>query len=134
LINQNKFKMANTTGKKFGGRSKGTPNRTTAEMREMFKDLINDNFDKIRTDLADLEPKERIRILLEMTKFVLPTLRATEIKETPKANDVAQMLANFTDEELRIIDEIQQKATKRQLFKPIVIDLGNGVNPDEVAS
>jgi hypothetical protein len=38
--------MANTTGQKFGGRTKGTSNKTTTELREKFSLLIENNFDK----------------------------------------------------------------------------------------
>ena len=33
-LKQFKIVMANTTGKKFGGRKKGTPNKTTADIKE----------------------------------------------------------------------------------------------------
>ena len=32
--------MANTTGKKFGGREKGTPNKLTKELRSALKDVL----------------------------------------------------------------------------------------------
>jgi hypothetical protein len=32
--------MANTTGKKYGGRQKGTPNRMTKELRVLLKDIM----------------------------------------------------------------------------------------------
>lgn len=31
--------MSNTTGKKFGGRQKGTPNKSTAEIRELAQEF-----------------------------------------------------------------------------------------------
>lgn len=33
--------MANTTGKKFGGRTKGTPNKLTKEMRATLKHVFD---------------------------------------------------------------------------------------------
>jgi hypothetical protein len=68
----------NNTGLKFGGRSKGTPNKNTAELRDYFQLLINDNLEQIREDIDSLEPKDRIKVFLELSKFVLPTLKATE--------------------------------------------------------
>ena len=32
--------MANTTGLKFGGRTKGTPNRLTKEVRSILKEVL----------------------------------------------------------------------------------------------
>ena len=34
--------MANTTGKKFGGRKKGTPNKVTASIKEAFKEAFDE--------------------------------------------------------------------------------------------
>lgn len=78
--------MANTTGKKYGGRKKGTPNKTTAEVRERFKGLIENNLETLQNDIEQLEPKDRVKMLMELAKFVLPTLKSTELK----ANDNLQ--------------------------------------------
>ena len=71
--------MANTTGKKYGGREKGTPNKITIEIREKFTLLVDNNIDRLQEDIDKLAPKDRIKILIELSKFVLPTLKATEI-------------------------------------------------------
>jgi hypothetical protein len=73
--------MANTTGKKFGGRSKGTPNKTTGEIRNEFQLLISNNIEVLQKDIEALEPKERIKTIIELSKFVLPTLKAIEVTE-----------------------------------------------------
>ena len=75
--------MANTTGKKYGGREKGTPNRTTAEIRDKFQILLSDNLDKLQDDLDKLDPEERLKILLQLSKFVLPTLKSTALDINP---------------------------------------------------
>jgi len=66
-------------GHKTGGRTKGTPNKLTSEIRDRFKDILSDNLEQFQNDLNDLEPKERLKILIELTKFVLPTLKATDL-------------------------------------------------------
>lgn len=78
--------MANTTGRKFGGRKTGTPNTTTKELREKFTLLLENNFDKLQSDIDLLEPKDRAKTLLELAKFVLPTLRATELTTDADSN------------------------------------------------
>ena len=67
-----------TQRQKTGGRTKGTPNKATAELRERFSSLLESNFDTIQSDLNTLEPKDRIKTLLEISKFVIPTLKAVE--------------------------------------------------------
>ncbi|MDT8413554.1 MAG: hypothetical protein RQ875_13900 [Vicingaceae bacterium] len=69
-------------GIKTGGRTKGTPNKITTEIRERYSQLVNDNLEQLQTDLDSLEPKDRIRCIIELSKFVLPTLKA--IEQTPE--------------------------------------------------
>lgn len=100
--------MANTTGKKFGGRTKGTPNKMTNEIRERFQTLLNDNLDKMQSDLDALEPKERLKTLLELANYVLPKLRTIDVNEIG------------SDEE-------------NDYFRPVIINLGTGKAPDNEA-
>jgi hypothetical protein len=90
-------------GIKTGGRTAGTLNKNTSELRERFALLIENNFDKLQNDIDLLEPKDRIKVILELAKFVVPTLKAIELS-TGNENG----------------------------FNPIVINLGAGINPDEV--
>ena len=64
--------MANTTGKKYGGRQKGTPNRMTKELRSILKDILYQELEEIEERLDVLEPKTRIELLIKMMPFVLP--------------------------------------------------------------
>jgi hypothetical protein len=71
--------MANSTGQKFGGRTKGTANKTTAEIREHFQNLVSNNLEQLDNDLKSLEPLQRLKMIIELSKFVVPTLKATEL-------------------------------------------------------
>ena len=88
--------MANTTGRKFGGRAKGTPNKITSEIREKFTLLVDNNIDRLQEDINQLEPRDRIRLLIELSKFVLPTLKATEIGNNDGKGFIPVVI-NFTD-------------------------------------
>lgn len=66
-------------GVKTGGRTKGTPNHTTAEIREHFQNLVSDNLEQLDNDLKTLEPLQRLKVIIELSKFVVPTLKATEL-------------------------------------------------------
>ena len=66
-------------GKKTGGRTKGTPNKTTSEIREHYQNLINSNLDLLDDDLKSLEPLQRLKMIIELSKFVVPILKATDI-------------------------------------------------------
>jgi len=65
--------------KRIGGRQKGTPNKTTAEIRAKYQSLIESCIDGLKSDLQSLEPKERIKAVIELSKFVIPTMKATEL-------------------------------------------------------
>lgn len=72
--------MANNTGQKFGGRKKGTANKNTLEIRQKFQSLVEDNLEVLQADLDKLKPVERVKVIIELGKFVLPTLKAIEIQ------------------------------------------------------
>jgi len=64
----------NTTGKKFGGRQKGTTNVVTKELRERFKDFADDNFPKVQKWLdrcAETDPDKALTIYLQLTERVI---------------------------------------------------------------
>ena len=63
------------------GRPVGSPNKTTAEIRKAFQLLVSNNIDTLQADLDSMKPTERVKAMLELMKFVLPTLRAVEITE-----------------------------------------------------
>ena len=72
--------MANTTGVKYGGRQKGTPNKLTKELRSVLKDILYQELEQIQTHLDTLKPKERVELLIKLMPFVLP--KVTSISHT----------------------------------------------------
>jgi hypothetical protein len=92
--------MATTTGIKTGGRIKGTPNRNTTEIREQFQSLITDNLEQMNSDLKALEPKERIKAIIDLSKFVLPTLKAIDYSDTDKDKErISPVIIQFVDKD-----------------------------------
>jgi hypothetical protein len=70
--------MANNTGKKFGGRQKGTVNKDTKKLRLAIQDILDKGVDTFQSDLDQLEPKDRLDILLKLMDFSLPKLQRIE--------------------------------------------------------
>jgi hypothetical protein len=66
-------------GTKTGGRQKGSPNKTTAEIRQFYQKLLSSNMELLQSDLDSLEPLQRVKILIELSKFVIPVLKATDL-------------------------------------------------------
>lgn len=63
--------MANTTGKKFGGRQKGTPNKLTKEIRALLKNIINEELEALQDKLELLDTKQRLEIMIKLLPYVL---------------------------------------------------------------
>ena len=64
--------MANNTGKKYGGREAGTPNKLTKELRAVLKDVLYNELEKLEELLESLEPKERLELVIKLIPFILP--------------------------------------------------------------
>ena len=60
---------------------KGVPNKTTNEVRRAFQLLVENNLPKMQNDLDSLEPKDRIKFMLDMAKFILPQLQSISIDD-----------------------------------------------------
>ena len=89
-------------GVKTGGRQKGSTNAITSEIRQYFQNIIENNLEQINKDLKAIEdPAARIRLILEISKFVLPQLKSTEITAIEKAE-----------------------------IRPVIINLGAGISPE----
>ena len=71
----------NTTGKKYGGRKKGTPNKLTKELREVLKNILYSELERIEDLLETLEPKQRIELLIKLMPFIFPKITSVHFKE-----------------------------------------------------
>ena len=64
-------------GKKTGGRTKGTPNKITKEIREAYELLISHNLPnmgKWLQDIAKDSPARAFDIILRLSEFIVPRL------------------------------------------------------------
>ena len=61
-----------TGHKKVGGRTKGTPNKVTQEVRDLFSQLVRDNLPQLKKDLAALEPYQRVNAMMKLSQFIIP--------------------------------------------------------------
>jgi len=68
--------MANNTGKKYGGRKKGTPNRLTKELRTVLKDVIYDELENLDECLKELDAKQRVELIIKLLPYVFPKLES----------------------------------------------------------
>tara|TARA_B100001093_G_scaffold505638_1_gene563295 strand:+ start:227 stop:469 length:243 start_codon:yes stop_codon:yes gene_type:complete len=68
--------MANTTGKKYGGRQKGTPNRMTKELRVLLRDIMYQELEEVQERFSILEPKQRIELIIKLMPCILPKVNS----------------------------------------------------------
>jgi hypothetical protein len=104
--------MANTTGKKFGGRVKGTPNKISTTVKSnvvaVFEALNGDDLSHMKTWAAE-NPTQFYNIYAKM----LPTeVEATITKELKELTD-AELLAIASGE--RVTSETESQEQPSQL-------------------
>ena len=68
--------MANTTVNKYGGRKKGTPNKLTKELRSVLKEVIYNELENIEEQLDELEPKQRLELVIKLMPYVFPKMES----------------------------------------------------------
>lgn len=73
--------MANTTGKKFGGRKKNSLNKTTKQSKELLSEFMQSNYSTFLKRLNNLNDRDYCSNYIALLKYILPTLKATEITE-----------------------------------------------------
>jgi len=62
------------------GRKAGTPNKATTEIKEAFQMLLEDNLPTLQRDISSLEPKERVKFMLDLASFIIPKMKAIDVK------------------------------------------------------
>ena len=71
----------NTTGKKFGGRQKGTPNKLNNEIKDKLSNIINEAIDSI--DLDDMSKAEKLKLI----QLGLPYVMTKPQQEEPQQEE-----------------------------------------------
>ena len=73
--------MANTTGLKFAGRVKGTPNKRTSLVEQKLKEMDCDPFAILARVAMDPEAatKDRVRAAAELANYIAPRRKAVEV-------------------------------------------------------
>ena len=94
----------NTTGKKFGGRQKGTPNKLNNEIKDKLSNIINEAIDSI--DLDSMSKAEKLKLIQLGLPYVMTK---------PQQEEAPQEEQKFT---IEIIDRLD-KYKDRTLDKVI---------------
>ena len=78
---------------------KGVPNRTTQQVRKAFQLLIDDNIEQMQSDLDALTPRDRLRFIIDLSKFILPQLQAVSIDDLRDKDEFRVITINLKSDE-----------------------------------
>ncbi|QDP66842.1 MAG: hypothetical protein Unbinned5213contig1001_30 [Prokaryotic dsDNA virus sp.] len=93
--------MSFKVGNKFAGSRKGIPNKTTKQIREAFKLLVEDNLPNMKvwlSDIAEDDPEKALNIILKMSEFIVPKLQRQEIEHEVRDKQVIINVSSTEDE------------------------------------
>ena len=88
-------------GKNTGGRQKGTPNKTTAFSKMVIQEIVTDyvNGDNFINDLKELEPKERLDVMIKLMGFITPKPQSVDMTlTTEREKTIEDQLAELSKE------------------------------------
>ena len=71
---------------------KGVPNKATSDLRDRVKLIIDNNIERLQSDLDKVEPKERLNFLIQLLNFALPKLKAMEITDETSFNQPSPII------------------------------------------
>jgi len=97
---------------KFGGRKAGTPNKLSSNLRAKVQLLINDQWEKVESDLKSLEPKDRLSFLERLLKYVLPAPIPDPEEEKKESNS---KFKNLVEEANRKFEEARRNTQNEYL-------------------
>ena len=85
-----------------GGRKKGTPNKSSEEIREIITKFINLKWDDFVSAYDAIEePDKKCRITIDLMQFAVPKLASIEYKDKDKPKTMADELDEMSGEMTR---------------------------------
>ena len=89
----------NTTGKKFGGRTKGTPNKLNSKIKDKLSSIISEAIDSF--DIADMTKAERLKLIQLGMPYIITKPQQEEIQEQHNITvEIIDKLSDYTDDQL----------------------------------
>lgn len=70
------------------GRKKGLQNRSSAEIKSAFQNILDANLDQMEKDLKTLTAKERLSVLLKLCDFILPKIQSVQAEGEKGDNEI----------------------------------------------
>ena len=74
-----------------GGRPAGTPNKVTTTLRQQINNFLNENWEQVRNDFKELEPKERLQFYERLLSYSLPKPAPEQPQQAPEQRSIASI-------------------------------------------
>ena len=94
--NKGRFKEGNP------GKPSGAKNKASRELRKRISDFIEKNIDQIESDINEMEPKERVKVFIQLMEYAIPKMRSIEA-------DITQDESLTDTERAEIIEQMKRK-------------------------
>ena len=90
----------NSTGKKYGGRQKGTPNKLTSEIKDKLSTIINEAIDSI--DLDSMSKAEKLKLIQLGLPYVMTKHQIEEVpqEEQKFTVEIIKTLNAYSDNQI----------------------------------
>ena len=89
----------NTTGKKYGGRTKGTPNKLSAEIKESLSLLISEAVSSL--DINSMSKSEKLKLIQLGLPYIVTKAQTEEVVEEQKFTvEIIDRLTDYSDKEI----------------------------------
>lgn len=92
------FKKGNDP-KRGRGRPPGTKNKTTAQIKDCFRQILSGSLPQLIEDLKELPPKDRVNLLLKLSDKVIPSLKSVDQIIETKGEQTLGFTIKYTDDE-----------------------------------
>ena len=56
------------------------PNKANAKIKSLFAELLESQMSNMENDLKYLSPKERVEVLIQLSKYIIPQVKKTVFK------------------------------------------------------
>ena len=94
----------NTTGNKFGGRQKGTPNKLSNKIKDKLSSIISEAIDSL--DLETMSKAERLKLIQLGLPYIVtkPQIEEPQQEEQKFTIEIIDRLEKYDDKELDTIE------------------------------
>ena len=82
------------------GRPLGSKNKSTVLIKNTIASILNDNVELFKEKLLQLNDKDFVRAYMDLTKYVIPTMKAVEVNDVSEDN-VPSWIDNYNEEQLK---------------------------------